>query len=268
MHLNIAHRGARSLAPENTMAAIRKAHEVGADLWETDISVTADGHLILFHDDDVLRTTDATTRFPDRGDYRTSSFTLEEIRSLDAGSWFRETDPFGEIAAGRIGQEALSAFEGEKIPTLAEGLAFTKSVNWPVNLEIKKLSPPVTQFPMVDRVLEAVAAAKIDPALVIFSSFFHPFLDEIRQKAPAFVIQALIGDTGETEHDWVGFRFDTYNANQRLLSAATCREVVAMGKTVNVYTVNPEEKMRQFMDAGATGIITDFPQNLKPLLDR
>ncbi|WP_353763502.1 glycerophosphodiester phosphodiesterase family protein, partial [Oceanithermus sp.] len=54
--LVIAHRGARSLAPENTLAAAQKGLEVGADLWETDVGVTADGVLILFHDDSLKRT--------------------------------------------------------------------------------------------------------------------------------------------------------------------------------------------------------------------
>ena len=57
--LAIAHAGARSLAPENTLAAARKALEVGADMWELDVAVTADGHLFLFHDDSLARTTNA-----------------------------------------------------------------------------------------------------------------------------------------------------------------------------------------------------------------
>ncbi|HFD40915.1 MAG TPA: glycerophosphodiester phosphodiesterase, partial [Anaerolineae bacterium] len=91
--VNIAHRGARSLAPENTLVAARKALAVGADLWETDVAVTADGELILFHDDSLVRTTDAERRFPDRAPWTFTTFSLAEIRSLDAGSWFVETDP-------------------------------------------------------------------------------------------------------------------------------------------------------------------------------
>ena len=60
----IAHRGARSLAPENTLAAARKALEVGADLWETDVSVTNDGELILFHDESLIRTTNVKKTVP------------------------------------------------------------------------------------------------------------------------------------------------------------------------------------------------------------
>ena len=63
----IAHRGARSVAPENTMAAARKAFDFGADLWETDVGVTKDERLILFHDNSLERTTDVNEKFPPQG---------------------------------------------------------------------------------------------------------------------------------------------------------------------------------------------------------
>jgi glycerophosphoryl diester phosphodiesterase len=56
---NIAHRGARSVAPENTLIAAQKAYELGAHMWETDISASKDGELILFHNDSLIQTTDA-----------------------------------------------------------------------------------------------------------------------------------------------------------------------------------------------------------------
>jgi len=60
----IAHRGARSIAPENTLKAAKIAFEIGADLWETDVNITRDGRLILFHDDSLLRCTNAIKKFP------------------------------------------------------------------------------------------------------------------------------------------------------------------------------------------------------------
>ena len=64
--LNIAHRGARSLAPENTLAAAQKALELGADMWELDVAMTADGELIVIHDSTLERTSNARDVFPDR----------------------------------------------------------------------------------------------------------------------------------------------------------------------------------------------------------
>jgi len=267
MVFNSAHRGARSLAPENTLAAIEKGYEVGAHLWETDISVTKDGQLVLFHDDTLERTTDALTRFPNRESYAISDFTLEELRQLDAGSWFVDTDPFGQINAGNISAEEAESFKGIKIPTLEEGLAFTVSKNWPVNLEIKTLLGSAVGFPVVDATLAAVKKSGINPAHVFFSSFDHSLIDEIKRKAPEFDIQALTGDDGETTNNWGDFSYGTYNANQRLITTDELRSVVAKGKTVNLYTVNDPDRMKAFIEAGVTALITDFPQVLKTILE-
>ena len=118
----IAHRGARSLAPENTLKAAQIACETGADLWETDVAVTRDGHLVLFHDDTLLRCTDAEKKFPLKASFRVEDFDLKEIKTLDAGSYFVETDPFGQISQGNVGREAQTSFIGEPVPLLEEGL--------------------------------------------------------------------------------------------------------------------------------------------------
>ena len=102
MVTNIAHRGARSIAPENTLLAAKRAYEIGADLWETDVTVTSDDHLILMHDNLLLRTTNVSRCFPDRKDQPVHQFSLQEIRALDAGSWFLDQDPFGQIAANMV----------------------------------------------------------------------------------------------------------------------------------------------------------------------
>jgi len=76
MTIIIAHRGASSIAPENTIAAARKAWEIGADLWETDVAVTKDEHLILHHDDSLERTTNVKQVFPDRSSFIFTRYTL------------------------------------------------------------------------------------------------------------------------------------------------------------------------------------------------
>ena len=95
--LNIAHRGASSLAPENTLAAARKALDLGADMWELDVQMTADGELVILHDNTLKRTSNVETIFPVRRPWRVHQFNLNEIRQLDFGSWFEEQDPFGQV---------------------------------------------------------------------------------------------------------------------------------------------------------------------------
>jgi glycerophosphoryl diester phosphodiesterase len=117
--LNVAHRGASAYAPEHTLAAYRLALEQGADYVEQDLAVTKDGVLICLHDPTLERTSNVEQLFPDRATTVTwegntgrawlaNDFTIAEIKTLDAGSWF---DP---------------KFAGERIPTFDEAVALVK----------------------------------------------------------------------------------------------------------------------------------------------
>ncbi len=86
--INIAHRGARSLAPENTLAAARKALDAGADMWELDVCLSRDGELVVIHDSTLKRTSNVQEVFPLRRPYHVHDFTLEELHRLDFGSWY------------------------------------------------------------------------------------------------------------------------------------------------------------------------------------
>ena len=138
--LVVAHRGARGHAPENTLTAAALGYAVQADLWELDANYTKDGKLVVMHDDTLVRTTDVETAFPGRPSYRVCDFTLDEIKSLDAGSWYAGRDQFGRVAAGEIDADTLKSFDGLTVPTLEEALAFTKDNGWYVNVEIKNHS--------------------------------------------------------------------------------------------------------------------------------
>ena len=106
-----AHRGASSLAPENTIASFAKAAEVGARWFEFDVDIIGDGSLIVIHDDKLQRTTTG------KGGYYNLSFS--DIRKLDAGKWFSDTYRF------------------ERIPEVADVISFANSANMGMNLEIK-----------------------------------------------------------------------------------------------------------------------------------
>ncbi len=263
--LNIAHRGASSLAPENTLAAARKALEAGADLWELDVAVTADHELILFHDDSLARTTDVAQRFPDRVPWTFTTFTLAEIRTLDAGSWFVERDPHQQIAAGAVSPEDQRAYRGEPVPTLREALRFTRDHNWRVNIELKRLPPPLEDFPVVERVLALIDELDMVEQVVI-SSFVHPWLRQIRAQRPEIAVQALIGFSSTEPLDWGDLTFQTYNVRHTLTSPAEVRSRRAQGIAVNPFVVNQPDEMAAYIAAGVAGLITDFPQRLSRVL--
>jgi glycerophosphoryl diester phosphodiesterase len=266
MVLNIAHRGARSLAPENTLPAIRKAWEVGADVLEIDVAVTMDGRLIILHDDFLQRTTDVGRQFPDRARQPCTIFTLAEIRSLDAGSWFAAADPFGQIAAGNIPPAELQSYEDVAIPTLEEVLLFVKEKSWRVNIEIKQVPLPMESFPVTDAVLQCIAQNQVSADRLIISSFVHEYIREVRGKRPDIEINALIGLSDSGRQEWGDYEFSVYNADAEYTDEKQIHAAHEHGCRVNLYTVNSPGEMRRFIRAGVRGLFTDFPQILAQVL--
>ena len=256
----IAHRGARSLAPENTLAAARKAHAVGADLWETDVAVSADGQLFLMHDDAMTRTTDVAEKFPDRVPAPFSTYTLAEIRTLDAGSWFERDDPFGQVAAGAVSREELASFVGEKVPTLREAFELTLELDWRLNLELKAQPKPNDAFDEVGAVLALVDEVGIGPDHLLFSSARHDWLRAVKQRRPEFEVQAILGLFPEDPIDFGDPSFDAFNPRIERVTIEQIEEQIARGVRLNPYTVNDPEEMARLARLGITGLITDFPQ--------
>src|SRR5579885_275964 len=153
--LLIAHRGDSSHAPENTLEAARLGFEAGADAWEFDVQMTRDGVPVVLHDESLLRTTDVAARFAGdprgRDGFRVSDFDLDEIRTLDAGSWFIADDggPRSARDFGTLDQLGPAEFEhfrsgSVRMPTLEEALIFTRERDWLANVEIKSFpdDPP------------------------------------------------------------------------------------------------------------------------------
>ena len=256
----IAHGGARSLAPENTLAAARKARAVGADLWETDAAITADGHVVLMHDDAMMRTTDVAVRFPDRVPAPFSTYTLAEIRSLDAGSWFERDDPFGQVAAGAVTAAELASYRGEKVPTLREAFELTLELDWRINLELKTQPKPHDTFDVVSAVLAIVDDVGIGPDHLVFSSSRHEWLKALAARRPEFELQAILGLFPEDPIDFSDPFFAAFNPRITRVTVDELCEVLARGIEVNPYTPNEPEQIAALLAIGITGIITDFPQ--------
>ena len=231
------------------------------------MQLTADGELVVIHDETLERTSDAATEFPDREPWRVNEFTLEEIRGLDFGSWYNESDPFGQIAAGAVRKVDRHSFIGTDAPTLLEALVWTRDADWQVNVELKSLHGGPGEDDFVERVVGMVAdLGMIDE--VIISSFDHPYLTRVRRADPRIRIAALTGEPLEDAGGYVrGLRADAYNPGIEVTDEAEIAAVRAAGIKVNVYTVNVEADMRRLARAGASGIITDFPQRLGPLLE-
>lgn len=261
----IAHRGARSLAPENTLAAAAKALEVGADGWELDVAMSVDGELVVLHDDTLERTSNAATLFPERKPWSVYEFSLQELRQLDFGTWFVTTDPFGQARAGNISAAELEAFKGLPIPTLREALAFTRDNHWWVNIEIKDASGTPADAVIVGKVVALVEELELQEQVLI-SSFNFDYLRQVKALQPGLPTGAL---TSQAISDPVALLREldaqAFHPSLKIVQAEQVQQLRQAGYGVNVWTVNEAADLRTLIDMGVTGVFTDFPQLAKTL---
>ncbi len=259
---NIAHRGARSLAPENTMAAFLKALEAGAHGIESDVRVSADGRLILHHDSTFERTTDVARAFPKRRAQPVHTFDWQEITRLDAGAWFGERDPFATIASGDVNTAEAAAFCGAAIPLLEEALVFVRDHDLFFNIEIKPLPKVLAGFDVAAKLIEQVEKTGLNTRLFSISSFHHPYLRRVKKLRGDIEVNALIGENLAKPQDWGDYEFAVYNANVDLIDMLQLEEAWRRGRRVNLYTVNHFAQMQHYLNLGVEKIITDYPQLL------
>jgi glycerophosphoryl diester phosphodiesterase len=242
-----AHRGWREIRPENTLAAFEAA--LGhCDFIELDLRLSRDGAWIVCHDETLERTTDVEKRFPgELRPRRVIDYTLDELRRLDAGSWFLERDPFGTLGSGKVWRETLEALFPLRLPTLLEVLDFSARTGIPLNLEIKDmpgLEPKRVARSFLD-ILEDYPRAL--PPLII-SSFNHRYLAELGRGDPSLPLAALV----EASHPpslqdylarlWV----EAYHLDSSLVATTPVNTLERSGIHCGVYTVN-DEKSREFL---------------------
>lgn len=237
--INFAHRGAAGHCPENTMASFRRSLELGATGIETDVQMTKDGQLVLIHDEHLDRTTGVKAWVKD--------MTLEELKHLDAGSWYGEK------------------YAGEQIPTLQELLDLVKEHDGVIlNLELKN---GVVLYPGIeDKVIEAVRSYGIEDRLII-SSFNHYSLAECKRIAPE-IRTGLLYMEGLYE-PWKYAKQAGANALHPYMYAVLpewVAEATKEGIAYHPFTVNEKEDMRRLIAMGVDGIITDYPDRLAELL--
>jgi glycerophosphoryl diester phosphodiesterase len=267
--LVIAHRGARAHAPENTLAAATLAHTVQADAWELDVNYTRDGKLVVMHDDSLARTTNITTHpdFAGASSFRVCDFTLEEIRKLDAGSWYAQTDPHGRIAAGEMPPSMVQSFTGMAVPTLEEALTLTKSLSWRVNVEIKNHEHLIGHTTVTKDVLDLVR--KMDMVeQVIMSSFQLRYLLEAHTLLPELATGALV--EGQRPADAVALCREhyasAYHPDRHLVCPDDLAALRNAGIAVNIWTVNAMAEAETLTAYAATGMITDYPAAVRAMM--
>lgn len=266
--LNIAHRGARSLAPENTLAAARKALECGAHMWELDVGVTRDGELVVVHDETLERTTNVQEIYPSRSPWRTEDFTLEELHRLDFGSWFTREDPFGELSAGRVSPADGEGYLGEPVLTLQDALRFTAEHGWLVNVEIKDLKGSPREKGLVEKVVSLIESLHLRGQAIV-SSFNLHYLDRVRAVSAETPVGVLTDDHHPRPLDLLrSLCAQAYHPRLNTISPDEISALREEGFHVMVWVVNDKKDMLDLITAGVSGIFTDYPQRMAKVLEK
>lgn len=236
--LVIAHRGACGHAPENTLAAFRKAVALGATFVETDLQLSRDARFLAIHDETVDRTTNG------RGGVR--DLTLAELRRLDAGSWFG------------------SEFAGERIPTLEEILEFGKKNDVVFYLELKPGGSWGGEHALTGALRES---GEIPRTVVI--SFDAAVLASIRKIEPTVMTGLLFEGQMEAPLDRaveIGARQLVVRGD--LVTPGMISEAHKKDLQVICWTVNHPAHMRLLMAASVDGMISDYPDRVLSTLQK
>jgi glycerophosphoryl diester phosphodiesterase len=239
MTINYAHRGASAYFPENTMLSFEKALEMGCTGIETDVQLTKDGVLVLIHDELVNRTTN--------GQGLVKNYTYTELNKLDAGSW--------------MGEE----FTGLKIPTAEELIYLVRDKNIIINFEIK--NGIVIYEDIEQKLIELIYKHKIEHK-VILSSFNHYTVAKCNKVSKEINTGVLYMAGIYKPYNYA----KTVGANAihpyfQAINAEVIRESKKHKTLVNVFTVDDEENMKNFLNMKVDGIITNYPDKLYKIME-
>ncbi|MFI1399789.1 glycerophosphodiester phosphodiesterase [Streptomyces sp. NPDC020681] len=254
--LVIAHRGASAYAPENTLAAVDLAADMGFAWVENDVQRTKDGELVVIHDDSLTRTTDVEQRFPGRAPWKVKDFTAAEIATLDAGSWFG------------------AKWAGARVPTLEEYLNRVDENGQKLLLEIKKpeLYPGIEKDTL--RVLGEegwLDAGHVSCRLVI-QSFGAASVKAVHQQRPD-ITTGFLGSPAVADLPSYAAYTDQINPTYGTLTAGYVAAVHRLkgvhGKPLQVstWTVNTAADAARVAGYGVDGIITNNPDVVRDAVE-
>ena len=288
LFLNIGHRGARAFAPENTIPAIRMAKRMAANAVKLDVQMSRDGELVVFHDDDLVRCSDAVHKYPLHTDYTLSAFTCEELLVLDVGSWY-----VNELTKAPLHRQLylrdLAAEEVERwiapsdadeyesgsvcIPRLGEALAVAHECQLIVVLDLKTI--PRRHPSIAPNTIALIRELGMERETLV-TSFDHVLLSDLRRHDDTIATGVLTAERLYRRRDYLhALDADAFEPDRGVirrgvgpgdLDTETIHALTSAGLMVNVWTENSETRMRALIDAGVTGIFTDYPNRLAQAL--
>ncbi len=220
----IAHRGASQYAPENTIAAFKKAKSLGAEWVETDVMLTQDNVPILHHDETLERTTGMLANVADTP--------YETIKSLEAG--------------------------GEPIPTLAAALTCLNTLGLKLNLELKPL--PGKEKDTAEIAIKTLLGKRFPPDKLLISSSSLEALKTAMGIAPELHYGWIADNLSALELGLQsGLSFYSLHLNEQVLDEALVKKLCAEGYKVLAYTVNQATRAQRLFDWGVSSVFSDDP---------
>lgn len=232
-----AHRGYSGKYPENTLPAFEAAARLPVDGVEFDVHLTKDGEVAVIHDERVNRTTDGKGYVKD--------MTLDELKELDAGSWFSEE------------------WAGTRIPALEEVLDVFRETDHTLNIELKSDIFPYEG--LLTAVMKKVGQAEMADR-VILSSFDHETIEKASRNSEV-TTAILTSQVLVNAYDY-GRGVGTTRLHVALPGAfrKMASEAMRKGSIIYVYTVNDETYIHDLERAGVHGIFTDFPEKIMSII--
>ena len=235
----IGHRGACGYAPENTLASIQSAADMGIEWVEIDVKLTSDDVPIIFHDENLLRTTDHDALVKDTP--------YSAIQELDAGSWFGES------------------FVDEKIPTLEEAVELIIELGLGLNLEIKPCKGREVETAQV--ALDYLARIWDDHDKILISSFSEVSLETADEMLHGdWAIGYLFDEIPEKWQDMakhLNAKTININGNRDDLNREFVESIIDEGYGILAYTINNPMRAKELISWGVDSIVTDEPDVIR-----
>ena len=256
-----AHRGNRSLRPENTRSAFEMALG-GCDFIECDVQMSRDGVPVIHHDPRLGRTSNAEEVSPRAGieSLTLCDWDLAQLRGLDMGGWFLRRDPFGTIASGTVEVKDLQREIPQRVLTLRELLDWARDRAMPLNIELKDQECGPQEHQIVSAVLQEIRKSGFVRKILV-SSFRHDYLRKIKKEMPELPVGVLQEEhhPGQLLDYLKGLGAEAYHPEAELVDSELITLLRPEGIGVHVFTVNEPDEVSRLSGLGVSAVFTDFP---------
>ncbi len=229
-----AHRGSSSTAPENTKSSILRAIQDGAGFAEIDVQMSADGVVVVYHDETLKKLGNPTA---------IDKLNYSDIINSDAGQWFDHV------------------YTGERVPTLEEILIIAQN-KIKLNIELKMYNP---KSKLPDKVVILLENNGFVNSSIV-TSFDRKAIERIKKKNPNIKTGLIVKSQKQVNQTFLNSDINIISVKSSAVNSSFMKKTAKYNKEVHVWTVNDEKEMNRMLNVGVASIITDYPEKLIKLM--